>query len=142
MIQHFTKLFLLPLSVILLSSCADNSLQKRISTNPDIFEPLSNQHKSLVQRGKIEKGMDKKAVYLAWGSPSRSSKGANSSSNYERWYYYNYSPSYAATYSGGYGYRSRGFYGSSIQASSDYNSELDAKVEFRKGHVYSWESAR
>ena len=78
---------LLIIGVISLSNCASDSRQKRIAKNPEIFGQLSQDHQSLVQQGQISQGMNKKAVYLAWGDPSRSSKGAAAGAQFEKWYY-------------------------------------------------------
>jgi len=123
-----------------LSNCATNPRQKRITKNQDIFTQLTRDQQVLVQQGQIKEGMDKKTVYLAWGEPSRSSKGADNGTSFEKWYYYHYSPTYSGGFYGGYGHR--GYYGTSLARSSDYSSELEAKVEFRKGIVYNWENAR
>ena len=123
-----------------LSNCATNTRQNRIAKNQDIFTQLTRDHQVLVQQGQIKKGMDKKAVYLAWGDPSRSSKGSDNGTSFEKWYYYLYSPTYSGSFYGGYGHR--GHYGTSIARSNDYISELESKVEFRKGRVYKWENAR
>ena len=131
---------LLIIGFISLSNCASDSRQKRIAKNPEIFGQLSQDHQSLVQQGQISQGMNKKAVYLAWGDPSRSSKGAAAGAQFEKWYYYIYSPSYSGGLYGDYG--PRGFYGPAITRTSDYKSELQAQVEFRKGHVTDWENAR
>jgi len=142
MIHRILTISLALVGALTLSNCATNPRQKRISKNQDIFTQLTQDQQGLVQQGQIKKGMDKKAVYLAWGDPSRSSKGANNGTNFEKWYYYSHTLSYSGGLYGGYGYGSRGYYGTSITRASDYNSELEASVEFRKGRVHNWENAR
>lgn len=140
MFQRSFAATLLLVGIFTLSNCANNPRQKRISENQDIYTKLSRDQQALVQQGQIKEGMDKKAVYLAWGDPSRSSKGAENGMSFEKWYYYLYSPTYSAGFYGGHGHR--GYYGTSIRRSNDYSSELEAQVEFRKGIVHNWENAR
>ncbi|WP_377178913.1 hypothetical protein [Rubritalea tangerina] len=123
-------------------SCTPNTPQTRIANNPDLYQQLTPNHQSLVQRGQISKGMNKKAVYLAWGDPSRSSKGSENGKLFEKWYYIRYTPYYTGGLYGGYGYGGRGYYGTSISRTTNYNSELEAEVKFHKGIVTSWENAR
>ena len=140
MIHRSLATLLLLAGALTFSNCATNPRQSRIAQNQDIYSQLSQEHQLLVQQGQIKQGMDKKAVYLAWGDPSRSSKGASAGTPFEKWYYYLYSPTYSGGLYGGYGHR--GCYGSYITRTSDYRSELEAKVEFRKGRVHNWENAR
>ena len=42
----------------------------------------------MVRRGEIEKGMDKNAVYLAWGSPAARAEGFRNGDDTERWDFY------------------------------------------------------
>lgn len=134
-------LFVFTFCIFGISSCATNPRQKRISNNPDLYNNLSSHDKSLVNNGQIKQGMNKKAVYLAWGDPSRSSKGDSNGTLYEKWYYYRYTPNYSGSFYGGYGY-GRSYYGMGAARATDYSSELESQVEFRKGRVYSWESAK
>jgi outer membrane protein assembly factor BamE (lipoprotein component of BamABCDE complex) len=107
-LRCFTLIVFTP-CILGVSSCATNPRQKRISNNPDLYNALSAKEKSLINNGQIKQGMNKKAVYLAWGDPSRSSKGENNGTLYERWYYYNYTPYYTGSFFGGYGH-GRGYY--------------------------------
>ena len=68
-------------TIIGLSSCATNNIQNRVSQNLDIYSELSPEQQNLVQNGQIQKGMHKKAVFIAWGEPSRAAKGQNQSTH-------------------------------------------------------------
>lgn len=136
---------LLSFSSLLLASCAIDGTQGRIEKNPTMYSGLSEADKQRVNSKKIAQGMSKDAVYLAFGAPSRSSKGAKGRSNYERWYYTSLTPNYVGGYYPGYGhYGPRGYYGygSGFSAFPDYTEELEAIVEFRNNKVYGWEDAR
>ncbi|WP_156817179.1 hypothetical protein [Rubritalea marina] len=130
------------LTSLFLSSCATNQIQKRISNNLDIYSELSTEDQNLVQSGQIKKGMPKKAVFIAWGNPSRSAKGQNQSGPFEKWYYYQHSPRTTGGIYGGYGYYGYDHYGIGVNRGTSYDTELIAQVEFRNERVISWENSR
>lgn len=110
-----------------------------------MYTRLSEQDKQRVDSKQISQGMSKEAVYLAFGSPTRSANGEIGGSNYERWYYTRLTPDYVGGYYPGYGsYGPRGYYGygAGFSAFPDYTQELEAIVEFRNKKVYGWEDAR
>lgn len=132
--------------VIFLNSCVPATPTSRITNNPYIFKQLSPKHQELVGQGRITQGMTKKAVFLAWGSPSRSINGEQNGSLFERWDYYNQSPSYSTSVSGyggrGWGHRPGGYYGLGVSPSVMYSPQHNATVIFRNDRVSSWESSR
>jgi outer membrane protein assembly factor BamE (lipoprotein component of BamABCDE complex) len=143
--KRLLTLSLLGFTSLFLVSCATNATQRRIDKNPEMYTNLSADDKNLVNAKKIDRGMSKEAVYLAFGEPSRSSKGSKGGANYERWYYTRLSPNYTGGYYPGYGYYGpRGYYGygAAFSAFPDYTEELRAIVEFRNNKVYGWEDAR
>ena len=77
-----------------LVSCT-SPIVKRIERNPEIYNALTPHQKDLVQQGRVEEGMTKKAVFLAWGRPDGVSKGSRQGSTYEKWSYAGYQPTYA-----------------------------------------------
>lgn len=142
MLTNIFKLAAILSSIVLFSSCASHNQQTRIAENPELYSSLSENEKSSVQRGQISKGMHKKGVYLAWGNPSRSTKGNVAGKSYERWYYIDYTPTYTTGFYGGYGYSRYRYYGAYTTYRTDYVGEFEKKVEFRNDRVYSWESVK
>ena len=129
-------------TIIGLSSCATDNIQKRVSQNLDIYSELSPEQQNLVQNGQIQKGMHKKAVFIAWGEPSRAAKGQNQSGPFEKWYYYQHTPRSTGSIYGGIGSYGYDHYGVGINRGSSYDSELAAQVEFKNDRVTSWENSR
>ncbi len=144
----------LVLAVIFLGSCASSEThrQRRIEANADAFESLSEKDKQLVAEGRIEEGMSKEAVFIAWGRPDDKRRGSQQSVPYETWTYAVNQP-YTNTHIGlgyGYGYghypygRYRhyhdpyfGFYPS---MGVTYRRINVGKVEFLNDKVISWET--
>ena len=92
------KTLLKPLSVLaavfLLAGCSTAQvIQKRIAKYPELFEQLGENHRLLVQEGRIAEGMNKNAVFLAWGPPEHVAQGSKEGKTVETW-----------TYGGGYRY--------------------------------------
>ncbi len=50
--------------------CGCSSISQRKQENAAAFASLSPAEKDLVSSGRIERGMDTNAVYIAWGKPS------------------------------------------------------------------------
>jgi hypothetical protein len=132
---------------ILMASCT-SPIVKRIERNPDIYNSLSARHRDLVQQGRIEEGMTKKAVFLAWGKPDRAAQGSKNGRAYEKWSYAGYEPTYTTGFgfTGGYwgggcgpwGY-DRGFLYEPMMTYVPYEA---AKVEFLNGIVTAWSRSR
>jgi hypothetical protein len=97
---------------LLLSACASPPVQ-RAESNPMAFHSLSAAEKNLVLRGEVARGMNKKAVLLAWGEPDRKTTRHVSGLPYEKWTYNGYRPTFGShtTYDLGDGYRCHGFTG-------------------------------
>src|SRR5207247_2378184 len=91
---------LMAASALLIASCT-SPIVRRIERNSDLYQALSTRQKELVQQGRIEEGMNKKAVFLAWGKPDRAAKGSRNGREYERWSYADYEPTYTAGPSSG-----------------------------------------
>ena len=72
---------------LLLSSCFPATPQARIERNPEKFNALPAAHQELVKQGQIDSGMSQDAVYLAWGTPSRTFQGQRKNQMTERWDY-------------------------------------------------------
>lgn len=135
-------------TVLGLSSCV-SSIESRITKNPQLFEKLSTNDRSLVSRGEIREGMTKEAVFLAWGRADYVSTGSEHGVTLEKWGYTGSHPVYTSSYMVGFGpgfYRGRygygygygglwdpywGGYGPSIA----YVPYQAARVEFRNGRV-------
>ena len=149
-------LLLAPLLAFLLPSCSVNTPVSRIDKNPAMFDRLSNSEKQLVRQGRIRNGMDKQAVYLAWGNPNSTSEGQQGGRVFEKWSYTGVRPVYRQSiYTGigfgrgygrygryGRGYR-RGYYPySSIGTAVSYLPYRAAWVKFDGGRVQSWQRGR
>lgn len=127
----------------LLASCTA-PVQKRIERNPQIYSALSERHKAMVAQRKIEEGMSKGAVFIAWGRADRVGRGSKNGKQYERW-------SYTGTdtvpaYGGGFGYGyAPGFWGHRYiyDPLFYYDPFIEVpyeagRVEFLNGKVSSW----
>jgi hypothetical protein len=81
---------LLPLALcvaagVFLSSCA--STEERANARPAAFSRLSARDKQLVLNGQVREGMDKDAVFIAWGAPDRVFQGRAQGRPFESWVY-------------------------------------------------------
>jgi hypothetical protein len=77
-------------SVALFLVCGCSSVDTRTEEKSAAFSTLSSPEKDLVASGKIERGMDTNAVYIAWGKPSEvtSQPSATGSGTDQTWFYY------------------------------------------------------
>jgi len=129
---------------LLLASCATNTPAKRIARNPEMFENLPRKQKTLVEQGKIDRGMSPEAVFLAWGNPDRRIEGEKAGVPTMRWDYYGLYPVHTTGFFGGFGWGSGCFYGGpyySVAPQITYLPERRATVVFRNRRVDSWERA-
>ena len=104
-----------------------------------------------MRQGRIDKGMDTDAVYLAWGRPAREYEGSEGGAATLRWDYAGTTAVYSnQVYGyggyGGYRYGRYGRYGSpygyGIGQEIAYVPYRRASVLFRNGRVASWERSR
>lgn len=79
------------LCALLLAGCT-TTVARRIEKYPEAFNALSDRHKALVRQGRIDEGMGRDAVWLAWGSATRVATGSIAGKTYERWSYRGYDP--------------------------------------------------
>lgn len=121
-------------AALLAVSCAPSTPAARISERPMAFEKLSEQHKELVQRGEIAKGMNMSAVALAWGEPSVRVEGIKGNRRMERWEYNGSRSVVTQTFSVGYG---RGYCGPYYYSglSAGFGPEV-VRVPYRKSAVW------
>lgn len=88
---RLTPLPLLLLTGLLLAGCAATStVQTRIKERPVAYDDLSPEFRTLVDQGRITRGMDTNAVYIAWGNPGRINQGENDLGEDSTWSYYGY----------------------------------------------------
>jgi hypothetical protein len=157
------KLILFPLlsaAAFIFASCAPSTPQTRIEQNPVIFEKIPDSQRSMVESGRIKNGMNKDAVFIAWGKPDGVAEGESDKKRFERWTYTSLSPVYSTNFHGGYGeggygryspydspfpyrggYGRRGYrygYGQTI----DYVPVPSATVDFQNGRVTKWQRGR
>lgn len=147
------KLLLLILPIAFLAACTpEASVNRRIEKNPEWYGELSQNQQLLVKQGRVEEGMSKNAVFLAWGPPDHVRKGRKSGSDIETWIYDDYVPhiqhrigvSYGPGWGryGGYGYGiydpfwGLPYYGHDVH----YSRTPTAKAVFRNGRVVEWQS--
>lgn len=132
---------------LLASSCTPSTPQTRIQERPQEFERLSARHQELVRRGEIEKGMDKVAVSLAWGSPSARAEGFRNGEHTERWDFHGQKAVVSHRPYGGYypyGYRDyhRGYHHADFGPDIIHVPYRRASVWFVRGRVNEWERLR
>lgn len=132
---------------LLVASCAPSTPQTRIQQEPAKFEALGKKHRSLVEEGRIDRGMSPDAVYLAWGRPSRVLQGSKDGKATERWDYTGSRPVYFTNFYGSYGcyhgpYHRHGYYGFGLGPEVAYVPYRVASAWFIDGRVDAWERAR
>jgi len=97
------KIFALLAMCLLVGACASSTPQGRIAENPEKFARLTAKQKALVEQGKIDRGMPKDGVLLAWGTPASRYEGYENRRQTERWDYAGSRPVMTSGFSGGYG---------------------------------------
>jgi hypothetical protein len=139
------KRVILPCATALLfASCVPSTPEARIAAGPERFAALPPRQQELVRQGRIEKGMGRDAVLIAWGRPSREYEGSEGGVPTLRWDYTGTTPVYQSGYYGGYayGYGRRSYYDFAIVPEITYVPYRRATVLFRDGRVESWERSR
>jgi hypothetical protein len=138
---------LLAATACLMISCAASTPQARIARNPALFAALTPAQQDLVSRGRIERGLPKEGVFLAWGRPDRVGEWDRSGSRLERWTYLGLRPVHTYSFGwgigpgwgGGYGwdpYVDPYFFGGPAVEWVPYPV---SRVDFRHGTVADWE---
>ncbi len=130
--------------ILLLCSCVVHTPQTRIADNPAAFAALGTEHRDLVSKGLIAKGMPKTGVLLALGTPDRQTNGYKDGSSYERWDYTSLRPVYGGSFFGSY-YNGCGYhhgYGLGYAPSIQYIPQRDASIWFRRERVHAWDKVR
>lgn len=124
-----------------LSSCGTVTPADRISAHPAMFSALPPSQKALVQQGKIEEGMGRDAVFLAWGKPaSPPAHIYNRGNSVERWYYTSYVPVTVVNNNPYPMFGPWGWYGNPYPTTTGtaFIPQNSAYVEFENGKVISW----
>ncbi len=106
-----------------------------------MFSALPPGQKALVQQGKIEEGMGRDAVFLAWGKPvSPPAYIHNHGNSVERWYYTSYVPVTVVNQNPYPMLGPWGWYGSPFPTTvgTAFVPRNSAYVEFENGKVTSW----
>jgi len=127
----------------IVTSCAPSTPQKRIEERPQDFAKLSEKHKELVSKGEIIKGMNKDAVFFAWGNPAAQSEGQRNGKFSERWDYEGRHPVVRHNFFGGYttgGFGPYGYsgYNAGFGPEVTYIPYVRASVWFVGGRVDEW----
>jgi hypothetical protein len=129
-LNHWKSLFLLALAGMLLAGCAASStVMKRKQERPAAYEALSPEVRAFVDQGKITRGLDTNAVYLAWGQPAQVTQGENDLGQTTTWSYYGFFTQQTTVM----GWR-HVYYG--------YNpvNYISAQVIFTNGFVKQWQT--
>lgn len=135
---------------LLLANCTVSTPQTRIDQHPALYQGLSPEHQTLVQRGQITEKMPSAGVFLAWGKPASKRSGYDGGKDYQQWDYNSLRPVVSSGFSYGYGYGPyyghRGRYGRygyydtfGLSQSVDYIPYRSRSVVFRNDRVASWE---
>lgn len=134
---------------LFLISCATPGPPGRIERYPDMYAALPPATQQAVREGRIQEGMSKDAVYLAWGKPDVVTMGSQSGVSFEHWRYTALQPIYHSNLTMGYGFGYRGYYGRhyspayfAYDTGPDYVPVTAAVVRFKNDRVVSWERAR
>ena len=146
------------LAAVVLSSCAGTNPASRVAQYPAMMETLSPEHRTMVLQGRVEEGMTRDAVYLAWGRADNITRGSEGGRQQEIWRYTTLRAIHHTTIGfglgfgyGGFGRRGRygrngcygGWYGDPfMETGPEYVPVTSAVVRFRNGRVTAWESAR
>jgi hypothetical protein len=84
------------------SSCA-HPREKRIASNPQIYQALSPSDQVLVQQGRIREGLSKEGVFIALGRPDQVAEGKQRGARIEKWTYMGTQPIYTNSIGMGWG---------------------------------------
>lgn len=131
------------MAALSLVACQTATPATRIEANPVMFRALSAEQQLMVQQGRIEKGMTKDAVFLAWGKPATAPMvGEKDGKRFERWVYTVSRAVPVDSFGGYWGYdpwcrHGWGPYGGMNVA---YVPEDVASVTFENDRVTEWES--
>lgn len=135
----------------LAASCAVTP-EKRIAKNPQLYAALPADERAKVVQGRIDKGMSREAVFLAWGNPDRVQVGEENGRSLERWGYLDRYPVTTQRLGMGWGWGGgwgRGGWcgpwdpfwmgGGPMVTYIPYEA---GTVEFKSGRVASWKALR
>ena len=137
-------LLILPFIALISVSCSSISTPEgRIGKNPQLYNDLNGREQLLVKTGKIENGMSKSSVWLAWGEPGSKSFGQEGKNRTEQWVYHRHQPVYTQSIFGGHGYgRFRhynyGYNSIGLGVGVNYVPVPSARVKFQNDRVVSW----
>lgn len=137
--------------VLLLLGCSTTKvIEKRISKHPEMMGQLSEEHQLLVRQGRVTEGMNRNAVFLAWGPADSVTQGSKDGKSVETWLYGGgYTDYNSPRFNVGYGYGGWGGggghfgYGVNFPVGPSTHSHRDstARVVFTGGKVTEWQSA-
>lgn len=132
----------LPLVALFFISCSQSTPTTRVNKNPIMYDRQPAPHQALIDQGRIQQGMSKEAVFLAWGNAAIKSQGEENGSRFERWIYTRLSPIYLNNFGGyydrGYGTGHRGC-GYGYDSEIAYVQSMAASVEFKNNQVTRWQ---
>ncbi len=103
-------------------------------------------YQQLALQGRIDQGMPREGVYIAWGQPDAVSQGSRSSRYFETWHYFRYETTEVGTYQTIYhGYENRRgrrfYYIDPVYTPSYVTHRQPAKwCTFENDRVVAWES--
>jgi hypothetical protein len=118
------------LAILLITGCATRStVMTRKQERFAAYEALPPEMKASVDQGQLKAGMNMDAVYIAWGSPSQTTRGGDQNGEFTTW-----------IYNGGYVQEVR--YWGYRRVHYDYypSTYVRAQVVFVNGLVKQWQS--
>src|SRR5580692_3399102 len=90
-LNHWKILFPILLGGMLLAGCAaPSTVITRKQERPGAYTALSADDRALVDQGKIKRGLNMDAVYIAWGQPGQVTQGENDAGQTTTWSYYGF----------------------------------------------------
>ena len=149
--MKFIQLAVALISVVGLSNCASTPTT-RAQRRPAAFQAIPESQKQTVLAGGVTEGMNRDAVWIAWGPASSISQASEEGKSYEIWRYTGLRPVYRNHVGMGMGmgmgplgygcgpYRNFGwgpFY--NFDFGPDYIPYTESVVKFRDGKVRAWE---
>ena len=87
--QFVVRLISSCLSLLFLVGCS-SAIDPCDAKHQEMFNRLTPEHQSMVLEHRIENGMHKDAVYLAWGIPETVIEGNRDEDDYKSWVYRDY----------------------------------------------------
>lgn len=122
-------------ALLLIAGCTTSTVESRRNERLAAYQALPAGQKAMVDQGQIQVGMNKDAVYIAWGPPAETTSAGDQNGATETWLYYgSYLQetrywNYREVRRGGIAYLERYY---------DPRDYVRAEITFSSGVVKSW----